>query len=220
LSHYPTSSPIAIPARGSYSASMVSCELLELCSELHRPPWRSVASTASVVLSILGTAGATSGGSVRPLAPSPPNPGHASRLAASRWRSAGAALRRSPRGMPPPRSGSSVLDRVLGAVGLDAFVSGFGQVSRDIHELDALADGTSPLVGLLDWKAVGVVHVQSIYPSVDTVKPYSLVLSTTSQALVEYALIVALVAVLAAATMFLLGTQVSQVLSIVGNALT
>jgi hypothetical protein len=64
------------------------------------------------------------------------------------------------------------------------------------------------------------VHDRSIYPSVDNVKLYSLVLSTTSQALVEYALIVALVAVLAAATMFLLGTQVSQVLSIVGNALT
>jgi Flp pilus assembly pilin Flp len=44
--------------------------------------------------------------------------------------------------------------------------------------------------------------------------------ASTSQALVEYALIIALVAVLAAATMFLLGTQVSQVLSIVGNALT
>jgi hypothetical protein len=43
--------------------------------------------------------------------------------------------------------------------------------------------------------------------------------SIVAAALVEYALIVALVGLLAAATMFLLGTQISQVLSIVGNAL-
>jgi Flp pilus assembly pilin Flp len=43
--------------------------------------------------------------------------------------------------------------------------------------------------------------------------------SIDAAALVEYALIIALVALLAAATMFLLGTQISQVLSIVGNAL-
>jgi Flp pilus assembly pilin Flp len=97
----PTSAPIAIPACDRYSAGMPSCELLEPGSELHRPPWRSRADTAPVVLSILGTTGAT-----------------------------------------------------------------------------------------------------------------------TSQALVEYALIIALVGLLAAATMFFLGTQISQVLSIVGNALS
>jgi Flp pilus assembly pilin Flp len=46
-----------------------------------------------------------------------------------------------------------------------------------------------------------------------------IVTAVQGQALAEYALIIALVAVLAAATMFLLGTQVSQVLSIVGDAL-
>jgi Flp pilus assembly pilin Flp len=47
----------------------------------------------------------------------------------------------------------------------------------------------------------------------------SIIRDEVAAALVEYALIIALVAVLAAATMFLLGTQISQVLSIVGNAL-
>jgi Flp pilus assembly pilin Flp len=93
--------PIAIPACDRYSAGMPSCELLEPSSELHRRPRRSRADTAPVVLSILGTTGATPG-----------------------------------------------------------------------------------------------------------------------TALVEYALIIALVAVFTAATMVLVGTQVSQVLSIVGNALT
>jgi hypothetical protein len=49
----PTSAPIAITAFRSYSASMVSCELLEPGSELHRLPRRSRADTAPVVLSIL-----------------------------------------------------------------------------------------------------------------------------------------------------------------------
>jgi Flp pilus assembly pilin Flp len=43
--------------------------------------------------------------------------------------------------------------------------------------------------------------------------------ATHGAALVEYVLIVALVALLAAGTMFLLGTQISQVLSIVAGRL-
>jgi Flp pilus assembly pilin Flp len=243
---------------------MVSCELLEPGSELHRPPWRSVASTAPVVLSILGAAGATSSGGrlvidciewqgerqhqgygvvrlpgkkragahrvawqeingpipegmfICHTCDNPPcvNPEHlwlGTALDNARDRAAkGRSAHNRPHSAGPgERNGRALLTET--------------QVREiiELHEREGRRLVGRPRVGLTR-RQIGDRYGVSV-PTVDAIlsgRNWShMRRDEVAEVLTEYALIVALVGLLAAATMFLLGTQVSQVLSIVGNAL-